>query len=137
MFSQDQINNFVREKTGIEDLKLSDDLHNDHGVSGDDFHELIDEYAKRFCVDMTLYLWYFHAYEEGSWISIGGSIFKPPYKRVPHIPLTPAILFEIARKGYWTIEYPAHELPRQRWDIIINQIFVVACICGALYSCLK
>ena len=63
----------------------------DKGIHGDDFHELIDEYAKVFKVDMTGYLWYFHADEEGN--SFGGSIIKPPYDRVKRIPVTPALLF--------------------------------------------
>jgi hypothetical protein len=118
-------------------LKPGDGLHYDQGVGGDDFKELIDEYAKAFNVDMTLYLWHFHADEEGGWNSIGRSFIRPPYERMPHIPVTPVLLFKIANKGYWDVPYPPHKLPRQRWDITIDQIFFVIVIACALYSCLK
>jgi Protein of unknown function (DUF1493). len=137
MYSQEQINNFIKEKTGIDELKPGDDLMNDHGVCGDDFDELIDGYAKAFNVDISGYLWYFHTDEEGSWNSIGGSLFKPPNERVPHIPLTPALLLEMANKGYWDVQYPHHKLPKFRWDIIMNLVLLVSAIVYALYSCLK
>lgn len=46
MYSQNKIDDFIKEKTGIDELKPTDDLLNDQGVGGDDFHELIDEYAR-------------------------------------------------------------------------------------------
>ena len=137
MYSQEQIDNFIKEKAGIDELKPGDDLMNVHGVCGDDFHELMDEYAKLFNVDMAGYLWYFHADEEGGWNSIGGSFFRPPYERVTHIPVTPALLLDIANKGRWEIQYPPHKWPKRRWDIIINQVLFVVVIAWALYSCLK
>ena len=135
MCSQNEIDNFIKEKTGIDELKPSDDLLNDQGVSGDDFHELIEEYAKAFNVDMTGYLWYFHADEEGN--NIGGIFFKPPYERVTHIPVTPAMLLDFANKGYWNVMYPPHKLPKRRRDIIFNQILFIIVIAFVLYSCLK
>jgi hypothetical protein len=137
MYRQEQIDSFIKEKTGIDKLKPSDDLLNDQGVCGDDFHELIDEYAKVFNVDMAGYLWYFHADEEGGWNSIGGSFFKPPYQRVTHISVTPALLLEIANKGRWDIKYSPHKLPKRRWDIIINRVVFVVVVSWALYSCLR
>jgi hypothetical protein len=119
MYSQEQINIFIRQKTGIKQLKLTDDLHDDHGVVGDDFHELIDEYARTFNVDMTSYLWYFHAEEEGQ--NIGAIFFKPPYERVTQIPVTPAMLLDFANKGSWDVYYPAHKLLSRRWDLIFNK----------------
>ena len=110
---------------------------NDQGVCGDDFHELIDEYAKLFNVDMRGYLWYRHAEEEGGWNSFRGSFFKPPNKRVTHIPVTPALLLEMANERHWDVQYPSHKLPKRRWDMIINQVFFVVVIAWALYSCLK
>ena len=137
MYSQEEINNFIKEKAGIYELKPNDDLFNDQGVCGDDFHELIDEYAKTFKVDMAGYLWYFHTDEEGSWNSIGGAFFKPPNARVTHIPVTPALLLDKANKGIWDIHYPFHELPKKRWDVIINQVLLVVVLAWLLYSCLK
>jgi hypothetical protein len=53
MYTQEQIDSFIKEKTSIDKLKPSDDLLNEQGVGCDDLHELIDEYAKVFNVDMT------------------------------------------------------------------------------------
>lgn len=135
MYSQRQIDDFIKEKIGINELRESDDLLNDKGVCGDDFHELIDEYSTTFNVDMSCYLWYFHADEEG-W-NIGGFFFKPPYERVTHISVTPAMLLYCANKGYWDIQYPPHKLPKRRWDIFINQVMVIIFISLIIYSCLK
>ena len=137
MYTQEQIDAFLIQNTGIDQLNPNDDLLNDQGVSGDDFHEMIDEYAKTFKVNMTGYLWYFHANEEGGWNSIGSAFFDPPYKRVSRIPITPALLLDIANKGHWDIQYPPHKLPRRRWDLLINQVLFAAVISWALYSCLK
>ena len=137
MYSQEKIDNLIKEMAGVRDVKPGDDLMNDLGVTGDDFHELIAAYAKRFKVDMTTYLWYFHAEEEGALTSIGRSFFKPPYQRVKHISVTPALLLESANKGRWEIQYPPHKLPRRRWDIIIDQVFFVVVMALVLYACLK
>lgn len=135
MYSQEEIDNFIKEKTGINRLMPSDDLLNDKGVCGDDFHELIDDYAKNFNVDMTGYRWFFHADEEG-WNIIGGFFFKP-HKMVTHIAVTPALLRYMANKGHWDMEYPPHNLPKQRWDIIINQVLFIIVLAWAIYSFLK
>lgn len=137
MHSQEQIDSFISEKTSIDELGPNDDLLNDQGVGGDGFHELIEEYAKLFNVDMTGYLWYFHADEEGVGISIGGIFFKAPYERVTHISVTPALLLEMANKGRWDLHYPSHKLPKRRWDMIVNQVVFVLIVVWLLYSCLK
>lgn len=102
------------------DLELFKDL----GIAGDDFHEFMEEYAQAFNVDMSGYLWYFHADEEGVGF-LGGIFCPPPYKRVGHIPVTPAVLKRCAESGVWDIEYPEHVLPRQRYDVVINKIIVL------------
>ncbi len=135
MYNQQQIDDFIKEKTGIDELQPTDDLLNNQGVGGDDFHELIEHYAKAFNVDMTTYLWYFHADEEGQ--NIGGVFFKPPYERVEHIPVTPALLLEMANKGRWDVQYPTYKLPKYRWDIIITQILFALVFIFILYYWLK
>jgi hypothetical protein len=135
MYSQEQLDTFIKQKTGINQLKLTDDLCKEHGVGGDDFHKFIDAYANTFNVDMTGYLWYFHAGEEGH--NIGGIIFKPPYEKVTQIPVTPAMLLDFANKGYWDVFYPPHNLPKRRWDIIFNKVLIVLVIAFVFYSCLK
>ena len=137
MYSQQEIDNFVKEMAGLDDLKPGDDLMNDLGVIGDDFHDLMAAYSKHFNVDMSTYLWYFHAKDEGAWTSIGSSFFRPPYQRVEYIPVTPSLLLEMANKGVWDIQYPPHKLPRRRWDMIIDQVFFLIVMALILYSCLK
>jgi hypothetical protein len=137
MYTQEDIDNFIKQTSGGEVLKPNDDLMNDQGIGGDDFHELIDKYAKTFNVDMAGYLWYFHADEEGGLNSIGSSFFKPPYERVDHIPVTPEKLLDFANKGCWDMEYPPHKLPKRRWDLVINGILFIIFLGWALYSCFK
>jgi hypothetical protein len=130
MFSQQDIFEFIDEQTGIDYLRPTDDLLL-NGIHGDDFHELMEVYAAKFKVDMTRYLWYFHGDEEGN--SIGGSFFRAPYDRVAHIPITPALLLEMANKGHWDIQYPEHKLPKRRWDLIVNTALVVFALVLVIY----
>jgi hypothetical protein len=80
----------------------------------DDFHELIEKYAVELNVDMNAYLWCFHSDEEGQ--NIGGLFFKPPYRRVTRIPVTPDKLISFAISGKWSMQYPSHNLPKFRVD---------------------
>jgi hypothetical protein len=134
-YTASEMIDFLTNEALLHDLRLEDDLLSDHGLDGDDFHELIDAYQKRFAVDMSGYCWYFHAGEEG--YSIGALFFDPPYKRVKPIAVTPAMLLEFANKGSWSIDYPEHQLPKQRWDIIINQVCIVFFLAMMMYACVK
>jgi hypothetical protein len=86
---------------------------------------------------MNSYRWYFHAKEEGGWNSLGALFFKPPYKRVTHIPVTPKLLQDAANKGRWDLQYPPHTIPKRRWDLIINGILFLAVLLWALYTWFK
>ena len=108
------------------------DIFDDFGCVGDDFHDMISDYANTFKVDMSKYLWYFHGDEEGNGISM--QIVDPPYKRVKRIPVTPEMLLEFANSGKWGIDYPDHNLPKRRYDILFNQILIVGLILYAIYS---
>lgn len=134
-YSLTDITNFVIDKTGCEENEVTPncDIEKNLGCWGDDFDELIDEYSKKFNVDMTSYLWYFHTNEEGQ--SIGGIFFKAPYERVTRIPVTPAILLDYANHGKWLMTYPEHYLPRRRYDILINQILIFVLIAFLIYKC--
>ncbi|MDR2916718.1 MAG: DUF1493 family protein [Tannerella sp.] len=109
----------MKDISSIGDINADSDIFK-LGFAGDDFHEMIYDYAAKYAVDMTGYLWYFHADEEGL-SGIGGLFFPPPYKRVERISLTPQLLADIANKGKWDLEYPEHEIPVKRYDLIINQ----------------
>lgn len=120
--SVDNIICFLRELSGLQDIKSESDIFADLGMTGDDFHEMIDKYSKMHSVNMDKYLWYFHTDEEG--FNTGALFFKPPYKRVKRISITPQLLTEFANKGIWDIVYPDHNLPKKRYDLIINQIII-------------
>nr|WP_294903084.1 DUF1493 family protein [uncultured Lacibacter sp.] len=121
----DEIIAFVIKQTGCAKSEVSavTDIFNELSCVGDDFHELIEKYALQFNVDMSSYLWYFHADEEG--VNFGGVIFKPLYARVQRIPVTPEMLLQFANAGAWMIDYPEHKIPKYRMDVYITWLFVV------------
>lgn len=129
------IKSFLEEKVGCDKDEIIEtcDIVKDLGCYGDDFDELISEYSKKFHVDISSYLWYFHTSEEGN--SFGGIFFKAPNERVKRIPVTPAVLLDSANIGKWVISYPLHTLPKKRFDISINLITVVAFFSLWLYKC--
>jgi hypothetical protein len=118
----EEIIKFLAERSGISDIQPGSDIFEDMGMTGDDFHEMIEEYSKKFSVKMDTYLWYFHADDEGIGFSIGSILFKPPYKRVKRIPITPDVLTEFANKGAWDINYPNHSIPSARYDLLLNTL---------------
>lgn len=113
---------FLAELSGTDKINTHSDIFSDVGMVGDDFHGMIEKFAKQFSVNMEDYLWYFHCDEEGQ--SIGANFFKPPYTRVNRIPVTPAMLTEFANTGKWSINYPEHNVPKKRYDLLINAIVV-------------
>ena len=132
MPSIDDVVQFVREQTQFAGALTPDTtLQADIGVFGDDMHDFITAYAKRFSVDVSTYLWYFHTGEEG-W-SIGGLFYDPPSERVQQVPITIRMLHEFTERGRWSIDYPQHELPKRRVDILINQ-FVTLIAFAALVA---
>lgn len=124
----DEISNFLEDYSAVYDEDPHIDIYKDMHVIGDDFHEMIEDYSKQYKVDMSDYLWYFHAEEEG--YNVGGMFFKPPYKRVTRIPVTPQMLADFIMTKKWKVEYPDHEIPKRRIDLLINQILVIAGVIG-------
>lgn len=119
----DQIQAFVGEQAGYrQPLPEEASLQEDVGLYADDLHEFMDEFAKRFHVDMSSYLWYFHTGEEG--LNPGALFFAPPQARVPEIPITLRLLREAAELGRWPLTYPPHSLPARRYDILISQLLI-------------
>lgn len=137
-YSSEEIKNFFVEKTGCKEKEVVDDVDIDYGIgcTGDDFHELINDYSVKFNVDMNGYLWYFHTVEEGQF-NIGGCFFKTPAERVKHIAVTPKLLLDSANAGKWLLTYPEHTLPKRRYDILVNQVIVVLFITLIIYKCSK
>lgn len=99
------------------ELSPDSDLERDLHITGDDFFELMDIFAKEFEVNLQEYRWYFHHAEEVTF-NPGALLFKPPYRQVRHIPVTPSVLHEAAQAGRWTLSYPEHTLAKRRYDIL-------------------
>jgi hypothetical protein len=74
----------------------------------------------KFEIDTTNYRWYFHHGEE-AFLNFGAWLFKPPYRRVDRIPITPQVLAEALRTKRWPLKYPEHKLASVRWDIRFTQ----------------
>ena len=130
-----EIVEFLKNQTGCDTVLDNSDVTEDLGVDGDDFDDLVLNFSKKFNVDTSSCLWYFHCSEEGSWNSIGGTFFESPDKRVKHIPVTPLMLLEFAHKGKWVIKYPDHKLPKKRYDILINQLLIAVFVVFLIYKC--
>lgn len=109
-------------------LSDDEDLFDALGIDGDDGTEFMEMFVARFDVDATDYRWYFHHGDEG-W-NIGALFYRPIYRRFGRIPITVAVLTEAVRTRRWPIVYPEHHVPGRRWDIVINQIFVVVVLIG-------
>ncbi|MFN2604391.1 MAG: DUF1493 family protein [Gemmatimonadaceae bacterium] len=133
MPSFDQIAEFVREETGYGgEITPATKLVEDIGADGDDMFAFIQHYSERFGVDLAGYRWYFHHGEEG-W-SIGGMFFEPPYGRVPRIPITIGMLHDFAEQKRWGIHYPRHQLPKRRFDLLVNQLIALIVFAVLGYS---
>lgn len=130
-----EIVKFLKDQTGCDKIFENSDVTEDLGVDGDDFDDLVVTFSKKFNVDISSCLWYFHCGEEGNWNSIGGAFFESPDRRVKHIPVTPLMLLEFAQKGKWDIQYPDHKLPKRRYDILINQALIVGFVVFLIYKC--
>lgn len=102
------------------------DLFKVCGIVGDDAWGFMDAFAAHFGVNGDGYRWYFHHDEEGT--NFGALFFKPPYRRVDRMAITPDILVEAIESGQWPLHYPPHELPSVRWDIRVNQALVVIAV---------
>ncbi|WP_437125369.1 DUF1493 family protein [Flavobacterium enshiense] len=127
-----EILEFVKEFTGADNVTEESDIETEIGCYGDDFDELIEKYSKKFNVDVSSYLWYFHTGEEASF-NIGSIFSKPPNELVKRIPVTPKMLLEFSEKGKWDIKYPMHKIPKIRYDMIINQIIFIGIIIWGIY----
>ena len=118
---------FVQEVSGAPREKITPqtDLEADLGITGDEFSELVEQFGKTFKVDMSGYSWYFHHGDEVTF-NPGALLFKPPFKQVEHIPVTPVLLLNAATTARWPVQYPVHELQARRYDILATYALLVA-----------
>ena len=130
-----EIIEFLKDKIGVDNVSENSDIGNDLGVDGDDYDELIIAFSKKYNVDISSWLWYFHCSEEGSWNSLGGMLFESPDKQVKYIPVTPLMLTEFTQVGKWNIQYPEHNLPKRRYDLLINRFLILVFLSFVLYKC--
>jgi hypothetical protein len=120
-----EIIDFIETEYWKSNLQSNSDIFETVRISGDDCFELIEKFSKKYNVDISNYLWYFHHEEEGSWNSIGGLIYKTPDKLVKRIPVTPKMLTQFAETKKWNFNYPYHQLPEKRKDILFNKIVLI------------
>ena len=134
--TEEEIIQFLKEETYEEVITSETDIFNECGISGDDSHELIEKYQMKYNVDMSNYLWYFHCDEEETTF-ITGMFFKPPYKRVTRIPITPKMLTDFANSKIWKIDCPDHKLPKYRYDMIFNQVLFLVILIWLISSLIR
>jgi len=116
---------FIAEYCGSETaIDPQESLFESLGLFGDDVDDFMEAYASKFHVDMSSYLWYFHTGEEG--LNFGSFFFKPPYSRVAEIPVTIEMLSLSANSKRWIVDYPPHNLPKRRYDLLVNLALVMA-----------
>lgn len=129
---REEIDALVRKHAAIQGpLSEQTDLCGEHGMCVFDLEDLLEEFAERFAVDLSGYLWYFHSDEEG--VSPGRWFFPAPQDRVTRIPLQLGLLYRAAELGRWPVEYPEHSLPARRWDTVINQCLVAAIVLSLVW----
>jgi hypothetical protein len=127
----------ITDKVGVraEEVLPNADIEKDLGCTGDDFFELMEAYAKRFTVDMSGFLWYFHSREEGH--NLGGLFFRSPDQRVQRIPVTLERLVHSALNRKWSVVYPPHQIPERRRNLRINLTLGLAVITWSVISLLR
>jgi hypothetical protein len=124
--SFDEVAGLVRKRAAVSaELTPGTALQSDLGLYGDDIEDLLAEYAARFGVDLSGYVWYFRTGEEGNG-GFGAAIFPPPNRKVREIPITVGMLHRFAESGRWAVEYPPHDPPRRRPDLWINLAVLIA-----------
>ncbi|WP_214229585.1 DUF1493 family protein [Pedobacter sp. B4-66] len=123
-YTIENIIDFLKEQSLEDEINPQTNVCDDIGMSGDDFDEMMTAFAEKFSVDMTSYLWYFHAEEEGSWTSL--SLFPRANEQVKRIPLTPTILTDFANLGKWSVIYPEHKVTLTEYnDYFTLSIFII------------
>ena len=130
----EEIINFVKEKTLLQEINSDTDIWGTGSCVGDDFDELIFDFSGKYKVHIGKYLDYFHTDEEG-W-NYGSIFFKPPYEQVERIPITPKMLTAFANSGNWNIIYPEHKIDYPRKDLIFNSLLFRSFIISLLLSSL-
>ena len=137
MITIEEIVDFTKKELKEKDIFPDTDIFS-LGIYGDDMDEFLGSYHKKYNVNFDNYLWYFHNEEEiSNNFSIGKIFFKPPYDSVERIPITLEILTKFANTKVWEIDYPEHQLPKYRYDVLIDQIIFGGLALTIIYFSLK
>lgn len=137
MITIEEIVDFTKKELKEKDIFPDTDIFS-LGIYGDDMDEFLGSYHKKYNVNFDNYLWYFHNEEEiSNNFSIGKIFFKPPYDSVERIPITPEILTKFANTKVWEIDYPEHQLPKYRYEMILDFIIFGGIALIILYFSLK
>ena len=137
MITLEEIVDFTKKELKEKDIFPDTDIFS-LGIYGDDMDEFLGSYHKKYNVNFDNYLWYFHNEEEiNNNFSIGKIFFKPPYDSVERIPITPEILTKFANTKVWEIDYPEHQLPKYRYEMILDFIIFGGIALIILYFSLK
>lgn len=116
----------------ISQVQADSDICVDLGCDGDDFGEMMRDFAAKFQVDLTGYRWQFHHGPEGF------ALFSLFSRSVPHIPVTPSILTEAANSGRWMLTYPEVDDVRDlRLRTFLTAFVIVAVLVFALSAALS
>jgi len=102
------------------ELRPYADLHDDLGITGDDFSIVMQKFEREFNVDMRNYRWYFHHTEDKA-LGLTGLFRNSPSFRVPYIPVTPSLLLDAVNQGQWPVDYPDHDLSGYHFEITIDR----------------
>lgn len=125
---EQEIIDFIEKEFWKSNLDSNSDVFSEVGIDGDDCDEFLLKYAEKYAVDMSNFLWYFHYQDEASVNGFGKLFFKNPHQRVKTVPITPKMLTDFANNKKWEIDYPQHKLPKYRYDLYINWIFILILI---------
>lgn len=129
------VRQFVSEQCDFDGpLQDDEDIFRRVGITGDDAADFVQSFVARFEVDMSSYLWHFHTEEEG--FNVGAGLFLSPEQKVARIPITLRLLAEAVSLNTWPVEYPDHEPPRLRNDILVNRTILVAVLGGLAFTIL-
>ena len=109
------------------ELTPNADLHDDLGITRDDFSAIMRKFENEFNVYMQNYRWHFHHAENGA-LGISGLFINSPSFSVPHIPVTPRLLLQAVTESSCPVQHPDHDLSEKRYDITIDQVFALALV---------
>lgn len=110
MPSFDEVAQLVREQTGYSGpLTEATTLQGDLGITGDALWDLLGIWAARFAVDVSGFLWYYHAPGKTS-LQLGPLRLALPSHGFKQIPITLGMLHQFAERKRWALVYPPHGL---------------------------